>query len=350
MTALNTALEFASRGYAVLPVGPNKRPWTPNGVYSASTDPSIFSRWDWSGAACAVATGEKVEVLDVDVRGGVGGLPYGAQGNPSACDGGIDGFATLKALGLDWERIEALTQCARTPSGGVHALWKPVSGRSRTLGPGAEWFSTGKYVVVPPAPGRVWLNDLPIAEAPEELKQIVLASHTLKDAGRISSAHLMCNAEGPLPQLPKYLYFKLLHAMPSARPRCQRCAVTILNKLRLMPQGRNTGLYTSALGFKELIGRGSVSPAGACVLLVEASKANGYLAKDGEETVRLTIMSGLGLKEWPAEGTAQSIHCARKASVTYGTATHRRRPEAIDPTTARRSRGQAFDSGKALSN
>ena len=26
--SLNTALEFASRGYAVLAVGPNKRPWT----------------------------------------------------------------------------------------------------------------------------------------------------------------------------------------------------------------------------------------------------------------------------------------------------------------------------------
>ena len=284
--SLNVALDFASRGYAVLPVGPNKRPWTEHGVHGASTDAAVFSRWDWSGAACVVATGEKVEVLDVDVRGGVGGLPHGAQRNPSACDEGIDGFATLKSLGLDWGVIQTLTLCAATPSLGGHAFWKPISGKSRTLGSGCEWFSTGKYVVVPPAPGRAWLNDLPIAEAPEELKQIVLASHTPKDAGRNSSAHLMSNAGsnagGPLPQLPKYLYFKLLHAMPSARPRCQRCAATIINKLRLLPKGRNTGLYTSALGFKELIGRGSVGPAGACALPVEASKANGYLAKDGE--------------------------------------------------------------------
>ena len=66
---LNVALDFASRGYAVLPVGPNKRPWTEHGVHSASTDAAVFSRWDWSGAACAVATGERVEVLDVDLRG-----------------------------------------------------------------------------------------------------------------------------------------------------------------------------------------------------------------------------------------------------------------------------------------
>ena len=238
----------------------------------------------------------------------------------SACggEGGTDGFATLKALGLDWELIQTLTLCAATPSGGVHAWFKPVSGKSRTLGPGAEWFSTGKYVVVPPAPGRVWLNDLPVAEAPEELKRIVLGVNGAGHDGhgrRNSSAYLMSNAGGPLPQLPKYLYFKVLRAMPSARPRCQRCAVTILNKLRLMPKGRNTRLYTSALGFKELIGRGSVGPAGACMLLVEASKANGYLAKDGEEAVRTTIMSGLGLKEWPEEVAQHNPFTARERRV-----------------------------------
>ena len=37
----------------------------------------------------------------------------------------------------------------------------------------------GQYVVVPPAPGRVWLNDLPVAEAPEELKRIVLGVNAL---------------------------------------------------------------------------------------------------------------------------------------------------------------------------
>ena len=57
--SLNVALEFVSRGYAVLPVGPNKRPWIEHGVYGATTDarsPPLV----WSGAACAIATGEKV--------------------------------------------------------------------------------------------------------------------------------------------------------------------------------------------------------------------------------------------------------------------------------------------------
>ena len=77
---LTVALDFASRGYAVLPVGPNKRPWTEHGVHSATTDPHTILRWSWTGAACAVATGEKVEVLDVDLREGSSALPQGAQG------------------------------------------------------------------------------------------------------------------------------------------------------------------------------------------------------------------------------------------------------------------------------
>jgi hypothetical protein len=294
--SLTTALEFAKRGYAVVPVGPNKRPWAEHGVNSASNNPLVVTRWNWNGAACAVATGELVEVLDVDLRES----GSGTQGNPS----GVDGFATLKAIGLDWDLIQTLTLCASTPSGGGHAWWKPFSGKSRTLGPGVEWFSKGKYVVVPPAPGRAWLNDLPVAEAPEELKRIVLASsngHGGVQDRKDSSAYFLAGPGQPLPPLPKDLYFKVLRAMPSAAPRSQRCAMTIINKLRLTPRGRNTGLYTSGLGFKELIGRASVSPAGACELLVEASRANGYLAKDGEEAVRLTIMSALGLKEWPEE-------------------------------------------------
>jgi hypothetical protein len=78
--SLNVALEFASCGYAVLPVGPDKRPWIAHGVHSASTDPHTILRWSWTGAACAVATGERMEVLDVDVRGAGGALPLGAQG------------------------------------------------------------------------------------------------------------------------------------------------------------------------------------------------------------------------------------------------------------------------------
>ncbi len=297
---LTAALDFASRGFAVLPVGPNKRPWIKHGVHAATSDPYTIHRWSWSGAACAVATGERVEVLDVDLRGGNGALPLVGQGNPPACEG-IDGFATLKALGLDWQRIEALTLCARTPSGGVHAYWKPVSGKSRTLGPGAEWFSTGKYVVVPPAPGRAWLNDLPIAEAPDELKQLVRANH-IRDAGKDFLGPQMSAADlSSITKVPKPIYFLILRLMPKAERRDQRRAAGLFNVVALKRSGRNNALNYVAWAFRELVEKGAIEATGAALLLVEASKANGYLAKDGEEAVRATIMSGLGLKEWPTE-------------------------------------------------
>jgi hypothetical protein len=298
-----TALAFAERGFSVLPVGPNKVPWTDHGVYSATSDPSVFSRWDWKGAACAVATGEKVEVLDVDVRGAVGALPLGGQGNPPACGGGggVDGFATLKPLGLDWDLIQTLTLCARTPRGG-HAWWKPVSGKSRTLGPGVEWFSKGKYVVVPPAPGREWLNNLPVAEAPEELKQLVLANHTHRDAGRNFLGPLMSEAIASSSKVPKPIYFLILRLMPRASAREQRRAAGLFNVVAGKRSGRNNALNYVAWAFRELIAGNAIKASGAALLLVEACKANGYLAKDGEEAVRATIMSGLGLNEWPEDG------------------------------------------------
>jgi Bifunctional DNA primase/polymerase, N-terminal len=243
--AFATALAFAERGFSVLPVGPNKVPWTEHGVHSASSDPHIFSRWDWKGAACAIATGEKVEVLDVDVRGAGGAQPLVAQGSPSACEGqGVDGFSTLKALGLDWQRIEALTLCARTPSGGAHACFKPISGKSRTLGPGVEWFSTGKYVVVPPAPGRAWVNDLPIADAPEELKRIVLAPHTHDGAQqRNSSGPLMTAAEtNSITRVPKPIYLLILRSMPKAERRDQRRVIGLFNMVASKRSGRNNAL------------------------------------------------------------------------------------------------------------
>jgi hypothetical protein len=79
--SLNVALEFASCGYAVLPVSALTNVLGLRTASTlASTDPHTILRWSWTGAACAVATGERMEVLDVDVRGAGGALPLGAQG------------------------------------------------------------------------------------------------------------------------------------------------------------------------------------------------------------------------------------------------------------------------------
>src|SRR6516164_1400673 len=87
--------------------------------------------------------------------------------------GGMNGLATLATLCPLPE-----TRAASTPSGGRHYWFRHiVGGRNRTkLAPGLEWFSDGKLVVVPPAPGRAWICEAEIAEAPDWLRTLVLTS------------------------------------------------------------------------------------------------------------------------------------------------------------------------------
>jgi hypothetical protein len=234
-----------------------------------------------------------MDVLDIDLRGRTQGVqensPDGAGKNE------VDGFETLKALGI--ELPETLT--ASTPSGGRHYWLKHIEGgRSRVLGPGVEWFGKGKFVVAPPAPGREWLNDLPIAEASEDLKQLVLSSPSSHPLQGNSSGPLMSGGNGKV-EIPSRIYFLLCRLMPKSNPRQRRRAIGLFKTVSLKQVGRNNALNYSAWMFRELIGDGAISDGGVCRLLTEACVLNGYLAKDGEEAMRLTIMSGLGIKEWP---------------------------------------------------
>src|SRR5262249_1170666 len=256
-------------------------PWTKHGYKDATTNPTKVACFDWKGASIGIATGSSsnIDILDVDLHGG-------------------DGFETLKALGLALPD----TLIASTPRQGRHYFFHHVEGsRSRRLGPALEWFADGKFVVVPPAQGRSWINANPIAEAPNDLTESVMRKE--KDRGRqreTSASPMATNTP-----LPYSLYLLLLRQMPltQAKRRDQRCAGTILAKLVRLTEGRNTGLFNSTLGFRELVERGVIEPGAACTLLVRACELNGYVAKDGIEAVKATIMSALGLKAWPPDGS-----------------------------------------------
>jgi hypothetical protein len=296
-----TALALAKRGYAVLPVGPNKRPWTPHGVHNASSVPSVFCQFDWKGAACGVATGEVsgVDILDIDVRP-LPRLIAERRNSPthSSKADGVNGFETLEALGVELPE----TLSASTPTSEGRHLWiKHIPGsRSKDLGAGVEWFSNGKLAVVSPAPGRAWLNDLPIADAPEWLSKLVLSERGRGNGGILPARLLAGTAvKASNTSVPKSLYQMILRLMPKARGRDQRCAIRILAMLVSKRSGRNNALHWASCRFCELIAEGVINASGSVALLFEASKLNGYLAKDGEEVVQATIMSGLGLEEWP---------------------------------------------------
>jgi hypothetical protein len=309
---LDAARTLAAQGLPVFPVF-GKTPLTPHGVYSASCDPNIFLSFDWSGDGCGVATGAAsgIDVLDVDVRNGYArplvdregsSLPAAALPAGSAlCAVGVDGFATLAALG---QLPDTLT--VSTPSGGRHYWFRHIPGsRSRRLGAGVEWFSDKKLVVVPPAPGRAWINDAEIADAPDWLLQIVLGNGRAGMGGESSSGPLMnasakvsTNAMSTSGQVPKPIYFLILRAVRNRQP--QRRVMGLWSNLVAKRQGRNDGLNFTAYVMRELVTSGDLNPDGACALLWLASEANGYLAKDGDAVVRATILRGLGLTDWPS--------------------------------------------------
>src|SRR6516165_1230132 len=156
---ITTARALAKQGFAVFPVR-GKRPLTPRGVYSASRDISRFSWHDADGVGIATGEASGVDVLDVDIR-----QSHVGRENPQGGVGGMNGLATLAALGPLPE-----TRAASTPNGGRHYWFRHIVGsRSRKLSADGslEWFSTGKLVVVPPAPGRAWICEAEIAEAPD---------------------------------------------------------------------------------------------------------------------------------------------------------------------------------------
>jgi hypothetical protein len=82
---------------------------------------------------------------------------------PARPHNNVDGFGTLAQLGPLPERV-------RTPTGGMHIYLpsnRPV--RSRVIGPGLELRAANQYVIAPPSPGYVVINDVPLARLPDWL-------------------------------------------------------------------------------------------------------------------------------------------------------------------------------------
>jgi hypothetical protein len=302
------ARTLASQGLAVFPVRA-KQPLTPKGVYSATSDLGVLARMDgWRNAdACGLATGKAsgVDVLDVDVRSGCASSLVDRKSPHDGGDGGddgVNGLATLAQMGALPE-----TLAAQTPSGGRHFYFRHITGaRSRKLcaDGSVEWFSTGKLVVVPPAPGRTWLNDAPIAEAPDWLRAMVLAptQHSNQaEAGGTSGPLLSSrniNAQLHDLRVPREIYLLILRGMRGAEPYAQRRVRGLWANLAAKASRRNDGLNYTAWQFSIFIQCGDLDREAAAKLLWRACEANGYLAKDGRDVVKEVINRVLDFEEW----------------------------------------------------
>jgi hypothetical protein len=261
---VETALQYASRlDWAVLPKRGKK--FYPRDVRIATRDPSIIKQWEWAksfGMAC---------------------------GKPSHTDVlAVDDAEAFAVAGFDLDALAASTLTATTPRGGLHLFYEYARRRSR-LFPWGGWWSTGHAVVLPPAPGRRWLNDLTPQPAPPGL--IWLVKQKAKSLEEFPFFPF------PFPvglgdQLPEPIYDALVQAMPLSLVRGrrhQRWVGSILRKLIAHRERRNTALMRATLDFRPIVAKGLIAEADARSLLVMACSANGYLGKVGIGRVNATI-------------------------------------------------------------
>jgi Bifunctional DNA primase/polymerase, N-terminal len=132
---LTAALDLARRGYRVFPVGLDKTPLIKNGHNGATTDKQqIYKWWGKEGCGVAVATGNGLMVIDLDVKKG---------------KDGITSLAELEAANSALPRTPRVC----TPTRGQH-LWLRVNQKIQCsvgrVGHGIDIRGDGGYVVVPP--------------------------------------------------------------------------------------------------------------------------------------------------------------------------------------------------------
>jgi hypothetical protein len=184
------------------------------------------------------------------------------------------------------------TLAAQTPSGGRHFYFRHIAGaRSRKLcaDGNVEWVSSGKLVVVPPAPGRAWLNGAEIAEAPDWLRALVLApnSNHAAEGGELSGPFVA--APGRDTQVPRDVYLLIVRGMPRTPAQLQRRVRGLWANLAAKGSRRNDGLNYTAWQFSVFVAAGDLNREIAAKLLWRACEANGYLAKDGADVVKEVI-------------------------------------------------------------
>lgn len=143
-TVLDWALEYATYGWRVVPIGPGiKHPKVPAWQNAATSDPATIKNW-WTGLyrdhGVGIATGpaSRLFVLDVDVS-------FGKHGDD-----------TLAELEERHGQLPATVE-VQTGSGGRHLYYRyPADGRtvrnnaSTRLGPGLDIRGDGGQVLAPP--------------------------------------------------------------------------------------------------------------------------------------------------------------------------------------------------------
>lgn len=269
---IGQALDYAATGWPVFPARPDKgipctdpvackreckTPLTLHGFKDATTDPAKIQAWwrRWPDANVAIATGAPgPDVLDVDNR---------PAGN------GFAAFNRAKSAGLLRHGAAALV---RTPSGGFHVYYR---GTGQACGKLPAHFidfkSRGGYVLAPPS--RV------------HGKPYELLDHRA-GTGLLDWQAICCLLDPPKPR-------PAARQIPSGDAPKRWAGV--LARLYGLKDGeeRWRQLHWAACRAAELIAAGKLTEAEAREALMDASRANGYIADHGEREAIRKIDRGL---------------------------------------------------------
>jgi hypothetical protein len=184
-TLMESALEWGAKGYKVFPCS-GKIPRVVGGFKAASKDPGQIKTWwtQWPDATIGLVT-ESLLVLDVDCK-------------PSAkYPKGAPGYASLAKLEAKHGKLPA-TRVVKTVSGGTHYWYQYADGARCTtdkIAPGIDTRSQGGYVIAPPSPGYVFVDEsVPIAPAPAWVLK-ALEGPTVSKVGQPARFHGKINAD-----------------------------------------------------------------------------------------------------------------------------------------------------------
>ena len=275
MTALEAALQYAGRGWSVLPCR-DKVPLVRGGVHAASRDLATIQRWwhTWPQANVAIACGAPSGIVVID----------------------IDSPAEVTEL------FNLTTLCASTPNGGRHLYCRYVEGTRNRVFDWGEVRSTGLYVVAPPATGREWLNNSVIADVPENLAKIVPEAPTVTSLVPSGSwADAIADHRKTVARWSREESFALV-AYRNATSR-------VLNA-----KHRMIALNAETYALGRLVGCGWIEPSQVVRGMEAASRHNGLIAKRGLEVVRAVILGAL------AKGAARPYPDLTSREVTVGVA------------------------------
>jgi hypothetical protein len=274
-TILETALVYASLNLEVFPVPPGTKKSYKSKAYSAEG-----KRW---GATKNPDTINSywAEHPDANI-----GIPCGKENGfwvleyDTVSGHGVDGAASLAALEAEFGPMPATRQ-AESPSGSVHFYFQhPGSDIVGTTGirPGIDIRGDGNMVIAPPSvkPGvgaYRWLNDLPAADAPTWLLDLV------KTATASAAAIERAPVNIPPP--------------PPGASTAETALHTEYHRVAQAPEGkRNYQLNKSSFELGRFVGASELDEEKAIQNLVNACEANGSFAEDAGEC-QATIDSGM---------------------------------------------------------